>query len=59
MVARPRTRPPLICSRMVGMASNITGTWPPINAVRASLLPLKGTWFMRMPAMAQNTSPAM
>ena len=44
---------------MVGMPSNMIGTWPPMTAVRASFEPRKATPTMSTPAIAFSISPAM
>jgi len=40
VVASAFTLPLFTCSVMVGMASNISSSWPPSTSVRAPALPL-------------------
>ncbi len=38
------------------LESTSRSTWPPSTACSASAPPLKGMWFMRMPAAIRNSS---
>ncbi len=59
VVASALTLPALMCSVIVGMASNIISIWPPSTSVRAPALPRYGMCTMDTPAITLNSSPAM
>ncbi len=59
VVAITLTLPLLICSTIVGTASNIISNCPASTSVRAPALPRCGMCTTKIPAMALNSSPAM
>ena len=56
--ATARNRPDLMLAIDDAAFAKKTGTWPPMTAVIACAPPLKGTWFILIPACCMNRTAA-